>query len=148
MKLSHAIGLILATGTIIVTGSVAGADPSDAGRRLDRLSQELNLTPDQEAQIRTIFEAGKADTESDREALRAARQNLQALMTGDASESELRQQHDRIQSLRAELGDRRFEGVLDVREVLTPEQRQRFSELAAERRQRRRGAFSGAGPRS
>ncbi|MEO0947139.1 MAG: Spy/CpxP family protein refolding chaperone [Cyanobacteria bacterium J06641_5] len=149
MKLNPAIGLVLAIGTIVCTGSVAGADPSefgDRGRRLDRLSQELNLTADQEAQIRAIFADGKANTEADRAALAAARQDMTALLTGDASEAELRQQHDLIQDLRAGLGDRRFEGVLDVREVLTPEQRDRFAELAAERRQRRRG-FQGAGPR-
>lgn len=136
MKLPQSIGLILAASAIVITGSPVSAEP---GRRLARLSQELNLTPDQETQIRTIFEAAKADTADEREELRAARQELQALLAGDASESALRQQHGVIQDLRAELSDRRFEGILDVREVLTPEQRDRFVELSAERRQRRRG---------
>ena len=136
MKRIHsAIGLLLAAGAAIA--AVAGPAISEPGRRLERLSQELDLTPDQEAQIRTIFEGARADTAGGREELKAAREELKALLAGNASEAELRQQHDAIQSLREELGDRRFEGILDVREVLTPEQRTRLTELHAGRRQRR-----------
>lgn len=140
MKFGRSLSMLLAAGTILATGSIVLAEP---GRRLERLSQELDLTSDQEDRIRAIYEEAKTDTADEREELRAARQQLQELLASNASEAELRQQHGIIQDLREELGDRRFEGILDVREVLTPEQRDRFVELGAERRQQRRSRFGG-----
>ncbi len=134
MKFVRPLAVALALGTVAIAGSTTLAAP---GRRLERLSDELNLTSEQQTQIQAIFERAKAESADERETLRAARTELKSLMAADASDAQLRQQHDLIQELRSDLGDLRFETLLEIRQELTPEQRDRLAELRFERRGRR-----------
>ncbi len=106
-------------------------------RRQERFRQELNLTPEQAAEIDQIREQGKQAKEAQREAKQEAREKMQTLMAGDASDDELRAQHRVLQDLRREMGDARFENKLKIRQVLTPEQRTKMVELKKERKGRR-----------
>lgn len=64
-------------------------------------------------------------------------------MIDDTASSEVRRQHQQVQTLRQDLSDLRFESMLKMRNVLTPDQREEFAELMQERRRdlgfRRRG---------
>ena len=62
---------------------------------------------------------------------------MRSLLANDASEEQLRQQHQNIQGLRQQLGNNRFETMLQVREILTPEQRTQMAELIEQKRGRR-----------
>ena len=59
------------------------------------------------------------------------------MMQGNASENDLRNKHQEIVSLRQQMGNLRFESMLEMRKVLTPEQRQQFVQLMQERRRMR-----------
>jgi len=109
--------------------------PRHRGRRRGELMDALDLSNDQKNELQRIRNEYQPRFMEQREALFEARQTLRNMMVDDnASNSDLRQQHDKILSLRDEMGNLRFESMLEMREVLTPEQREDFAELMDERR--------------
>ena len=106
------------------------------GYRMERL-RELDLTPEQSEQIETIQQQSQADTEPLRQEFQQAHAQMRSLLAGNANSDELRQQHQQIQTLHQQLGNQRFETMLQVREILTPEQRSSWGELIQKHRGRR-----------
>ncbi|WP_299415590.1 Spy/CpxP family protein refolding chaperone [Acaryochloris sp. IP29b_bin.148] len=106
-------------------------------QRREQFRQELNLTPEQTEQIDQIREQGSQAKEATREEFRAAREKMQTLMASDASDDELRAQHQVLQDLHQQMGDARFENKLQIRQVLTPEQRAKMAELKKQRQGKR-----------
>ncbi|NEO33536.1 MAG: Spy/CpxP family protein refolding chaperone [Symploca sp. SIO3C6] len=122
--------------------------PPDFGERgkfsrEPRWLQELDLSAEQSERIQAIREQSRQEMESRYQQMQEAREQMQSLMTGNASREQLRQQHQRLQNLRQELGNQRFETMLDIREILTPQQRVQMAELA----QQHRGNWGRRGPR-
>lgn len=115
----------LASVTVFLplTGAIALAHPRF------RALEQLDLTPDQQEQVQAIREQARTETEDQRQQLRESRQQLRSLLASDASRDQLQQQHREIQQLHQELASERFEAMLDVREVLTPEQREQLAEM-------------------
>lgn len=105
-------------------------------RRREQFRQQLNLSPEQAAEIDQIREQNKQDKQATREALRAARDKMQTLMGSDATDDELRAQHRVLQDLRRDMGEARFETKLKIRQVLTPEQRTKMAEFKKQRKGR------------
>ena len=62
---------------------------------------------------------------------------MRSLLTSNANPNQLRQQHQAMQDLRQQLGNSRFESMLEVREILTPEQRQKMADMMAQHRGKR-----------
>ena len=110
-------------------GPMGGPGSPLAGRMLERMLDEVDATDAQRAQIKQIAGAAQADMKAQREAGRALRDQALALLaapTLDAAAAEsLRQQmlaqHD--QSSR-----RMLQAMLDIGNVLTPEQRVKLAE--------------------
>lgn len=121
---------------------ITRVDLAKHGKKFNRgdrgkiLQEQLELSTEQTQQIETIQQQSKSATEALRQQLRENHQQMQSLIASDASDDELRQQHDRIQALRQQLNDSRFETRLQIREVLTPEQRNRLAELMQQRSER------------
>jgi periplasmic protein CpxP/Spy len=105
----------------------------------EQWGKELNLTTEQQAQIKTIRDQEKTASESLRQQMKTAREQLGTLMAGNASDDQIRQQHDQVRQLSQQLGDRRFDTMLKIRSVLTPEQRTRAAELMKQHHGRRHG---------
>jgi periplasmic protein CpxP/Spy len=126
-----------------------GADPRtpDAkGKRggEKRWLQQLNLTPEQQTRIQAIRDQEKTASESLRQNMRTARNEMRTLMA-TASAEQLRQQHKEVQGIHQQLDNQRFETMLKIREVLTPEQRVKMAELKPSGRGRRGGWQGGPG---
>lgn len=111
---------------------------SNKGDRFKKLWEELDLTPEQSQQIEAIHEQSQAEAEPLRQELQQTHEQMRSLLAANASADELRQQHGQIQTLHQQLDDRRFETMLQIREVLTPEQRQQMTQ-SMERRHERGG---------
>ena len=109
------------------------------GRGMPKFLEQLDLTDEQSAQIEAIHEQYRAVNEQDYQKLQQARESMRSLFAQDANPNQLRQQHQEIQSLRQQLGNRRFETMLQVREILTSEQRQQMAELMEQHRGKRGG---------
>ncbi len=108
------------------------------GRRggMKRLLSKLNLTPEQTQQIEAIQTKYQGDREPLHQELRTEMQTMKSLFSSDATTQELQGQQQTVRNLRDQLGDLRFNQMLEVREVLTPEQRDRMAELMAKKMRR------------
>jgi Spy/CpxP family protein refolding chaperone len=108
-------------------------------QRMQRMQQELGLNADQVKQIQGIHSQAKQDTQGLREQMKQAREKMRQLMASNASDDEIKQQYQSIQSLRQQLSEKQFETKLAVRKVLTPEQRTKMAQMQEQRAQRRQG---------
>lgn len=106
----------------------------DRGQRMERLLQQLDLTSEQSTQIEAIKERSQTAMADLKEQLKTQRQAMQSLLANDASVEEIREQHQITQSLHQQLDNNRFETMLEIREVLTAEQRTKMAELLESRR--------------
>lgn len=143
---------IAAAGTAVVVPMVAQAMPGGhgmmggpgmagehgaqfMGRMLDRMLDKVGATDAQRSQIRQIAELAQADLKAQAESGKALRERGLALMTAptlDAAAAEvLRQQmlarHDQASR-------RMLQAMLDIGNVLTPEQRAKLAEQMKQHR--------------
>ena len=91
--------------------------------------QQLNLTPQQRHRIRQIRRQYQTEIFRLKEDLRVARQELAQMMSGTDSAAVIRAKHTQIERFRQKLGGLHFESMLATREILTPQQRQKFAEI-------------------
>jgi Spy/CpxP family protein refolding chaperone len=61
--------------------------------------------------------------------LHSAQQELVNMMVGTDAAEVIRSQQQQVVQFRQELGELRFENMLAIREILTPEQRQKFAQI-------------------
>ena len=101
---------------------------------IDKLVQQLDLTSEQSEQIEAIKEHSETENQALFEQLQTNRQQMQSFLASDADPEQLRANHQVGQNLRQELDNNRFETLLEIREVLTPEQRTQMAQM-----QQRRG---------
>jgi periplasmic protein CpxP/Spy len=110
--------------------------PKDRSNRGEKYFQQLNLSADQQSQIKSIKEQSKTASQGLREQMKTARTQYKTLLSSnDASGDQLRQAHQQVQTLGQQLGEQRFETMLKIRNVLTPEQRTKLTELRQQNRQ-------------
>lgn len=111
-----------------------GGPPEAMVRGLDRMLDGLGVTDDQRSRIHQIALAAAADLRPQRDAERALHQRGIELFTAptvDAGAAEqLRQQ---VQAQQDQAGKRRLQAMLDIAQVLTPEQRARIGARLKER---------------
>jgi protein CpxP len=122
-------------------GGGPGRNAGPHGDHAERLIETLDLSEAQVAQIRAIREGDRDTMQALHANLRTEREAMHDLMAGTASEAELRAQHEEIQTLHREVADLRFENMLAVRNVLTPEQRTDLSERMEQRREAHQDRF-------
>ncbi len=94
-----------------------------------RFADQLGLSDAQRSEIEAIHSQAQTESEALRTQVQAAHEQMRSLMASDASDAELRQRHDQMQALQQQMGDRRFETMLAIRNVLTPAQRAQMQEL-------------------
>ncbi len=142
-----ALSLLLAAGGAQAQGAVPAGGASmhqarhhgigsggDHAGMAARALDAVGASADQKARVHEIFKAAQAEVQPQREANRAVRQQMLALMAApqvDAAAAEvLRQQqmtrHDAISR-------RMLQAMLDAQAVLTPEQRQKLAGLVKSR---------------
>ena len=107
------------------------------GDRIKKFTEKLDLTDEQSTQIEAIQKKYRAANEGNYQQLQQAREEMRSLLTSNASPNQLRQKHQEIQNLRQQLGDSHFESMLEVREILTAEQRQKMADMMAQHRGKR-----------
>jgi len=106
-----------------------------AQSRRGNIFRELNLSQDQTRQIQAIRSRYKGQIEQRQQRSRQAQQQLRSLMAGDASAEQVRQQFRQVQAARQDLAEVQFNSFLEIRAILTPQQRRKFAEIMENRRQ-------------
>jgi periplasmic protein CpxP/Spy len=104
---------------------------------LNNLAKELNLSGDQIQKLQQLRKNAQGKNKERRQTLQAAKQELNQLIQGNASNDQVRQKRQQVQSLQREIADTNFENTLAIREILTPEQRVKLQQIVAQRRQNR-----------
>ncbi|MEB3340717.1 Spy/CpxP family protein refolding chaperone [Okeania sp.] len=104
-------------------------------RNQNRIFEQLNLTEEQKEKITKIRDNNQQKIRESLQDLRNAQEELNVMITGTESENKLRKKHDQILELREELAKLQFNTILKIREVLTPEQLQEWSNLIKQRRE-------------
>lgn len=93
------------------------------------LFQQLNLTNKQREQIKQIHHKYKQQIRKKNHTLSILQKQLSDLMVGTESVELIRAKNQQLVNLRQEIGQLRFEIMLATREILTPQQRQKFREI-------------------
>lgn len=91
--------------------------------------EKLGLSAEQKDKIKAIRKSRESANKETREALKEARKSMEEAVKGDASKSDLLAKFESLQTLRNKMGRQRFDMILEVREVLTPEQRKNFRSM-------------------
>jgi Spy/CpxP family protein refolding chaperone len=103
-------------------------DDGPGGRQ--SMKEKLNLTDEQQKKLETIRYSHRKKAISMRADLEVAQLDLGRLMRAEPPDGRaINAQIDRLSQLRAGLAKDRVAGMLESREVLTPEQRQQMREM-------------------
>ena len=95
---------------------------------------ELNLSNAQKQKVQQIYRRYQGQISQHQDNLLVAQQQLKQMMIGTDSAAAIRTQHQGVVRLRQALDNLRFESMLEMREVLTPNQRRQFALLMQQRR--------------
>lgn len=90
--------------------------------------QRLNLTTEQAQRMQTISNKYRGQIVESAKTLRQAQFELGQMLGSDASIDSLRQKHRQVETLKQKVGSLRFESLLEMREVLNPEQRRQVAQ--------------------
>lgn len=115
------------------------------GERMKQLLEQLDLTPEQSQEIEAIKENSRTENEALRQQMQTKHEEMGSeamprglsLLASESTPEQLRQQHQQLQDLHQQSANTRFETMLEVREVLTAEQRTQLAELIAQHRDRK-----------
>jgi Spy/CpxP family protein refolding chaperone len=113
------------TQTIVANNSTA----TNSSQQSIGLFQRLNLNQEQQQQIRRIHQQYKRQIRKKRHSIDKLQQQLSNMMVGTEPVELLRAKNERLSVLRQEIGALRFESMLAIRNILTPQQRQKYKEL-------------------
>jgi Spy/CpxP family protein refolding chaperone len=97
-----------------------------------RLLNNLDLTDEQKEQLAEIRQKYLAEMSEQQENLINEQKNLTQMMVGNQSEENLRKKHEEVLKIRQNLSNLRFESMLEMRQVLTEEQRNDLVEMIQE----------------
>ena len=109
--------------------------PPYAWWKSEAVQKELNLSADQAARIDKIWETTRPELRQESDEMMRLEAKLSHLFEIDADEATLARQIDRVETARAAANKTRSLMLMQMRKVLTPNQRTRLSALG-EKRQR------------
>lgn len=131
--------IFLTALTLSAPAMAAGAGMKSG---LDRMVKELNLSEEQKQQVREIKKKNgenlKGLKSQVRDAMKDLAQSLRAPEKGDAYKATLAQKFENVQKLKNEMMSKRFQMALEIREILTPAQIEKFRAMD-------KGGFGGWG---
>ncbi|MEZ2321727.1 MAG: Spy/CpxP family protein refolding chaperone [Microcoleus sp.] len=109
--------------------------PNRTGGKEGAMFEKLNLSADQKQKMQAVRDRYKDQISQRMQAVRQARQELQTMMSGTATASQIRDKNTQISGLKKQLDDVRLESTLAMRDILTPAQRTQLAELMKQRRE-------------
>ena len=130
------IGIAALLVLVMALGVAAAMTMHERGERhgmMGRWATQLNLTDDQKAQMKAIWEKYRTDTQPIRDEMKAKHQELVTVLKSDTPDREKAHQlTDEISALRGQMASAGIDKLLDARDVLTPAQRATIAQKMAE----------------
>jgi Spy/CpxP family protein refolding chaperone len=137
---SLAGALLLAALAVPATAQAADL-PEGKWWKHPRVAAEINLTSDQVREIDTIFGRARPKLVDGKAELEKRQGDLQDAIDSNADRREIAARIEAVEAARTELQKTRILMVLDMKQVLKPEQWERLVRLRQEIRQQRRERF-------
>lgn len=109
------------------------------GEKWAKMAEELSFTPEQRDKLKKIQEDFHKTLPAKRDAMETAREELQTALKGSASDDEIRKKFQALEAAQSDFAKSRFEKVLAIRGILTPDQRAKFKEDFSDKRHEKRG---------
>lgn len=125
-----------------ITVSSSAQGPSrGTGKWMDRMAERLELTAEQRTKIESIQEKGESTARALRQDERRAEHALEGeLLEEQPNAQRVKEAVEQVGKIQTQLRWQRLEQHLAVREVLTPEQREKFPWMGERRSHGMRGA--------
>ncbi|MEH2164369.1 MAG: Spy/CpxP family protein refolding chaperone [Nostoc sp.] len=123
--------IALAKPTLLLRQVIAQSPlsvPHPNGGKSGGWLKDLNLTSQQLQQIKEIHNQSKQQIAQKSQEIRQGQQELHDLITGTATKEQVRGKYNQIELVKQQLTDTQFENTLAIREILNPEQRQKFAD--------------------
>lgn len=98
------------------------------------LFDELDVTPEQKQEIQEIRDQHRVTLEQQQQQLADVQRELNQLIASEAPKEEIRQKHDQLLQMTEDLRQLNLDVMLQLRDILTPQQRARFAEIMQNRR--------------
>lgn len=114
----------------------------DRGFNFDRevgargMLKGLNLSEEQREKVKAIREKQESKVSSLRDRVKSAQEAFQNAQRSNESKSSILSKFDSLSELRTQMARARVEGMLEIREILTDEQREIASKMMGQRRDR------------
>jgi protein CpxP len=123
---------------LLTQSSSPSSSPPSVNIKHKDLFQQLNLTEQQKQQLSSIRQKYRGPMQQLLQQQRAAQDQLAQLMAGSGSESAIRDKNREITNLMQKLSDLRLNSLLEIRKVMTAEQRSQLSQLMKAKSDQRR----------
>jgi len=94
----------------------------------ERCLKKLNLTQEQSIKMEEHRKKHRDSMKGVREKMDKLHEEFQTAIKGDASDKDLKKKFDEIQNFKNEMDQKRFEGMLEIRKILSVEQRLQMHE--------------------
>jgi Spy/CpxP family protein refolding chaperone len=121
-------------------GAFGGVPPEKA-------LKQLNLTADQQKKLKEIRDSSKGEVQGLRDSLKSLRKDLKDKMASStATEDDIKKSFSSVQSKQIEIRQKVFDRMLQVRALLTPEQRKEMAQLVEKRFEKMREHRAGQAP--
>lgn len=129
-KINNRVNTSNANAQYLVANNSDNSEQQDAQKSL---LQQLNLSWLQKQRIQQIHRQYQQQILQQKNRLKSLQNQLTEMMAGTDSVESIRAKNQELVLLRQKVGELHFESMLATREVLTPEQRQKFREIVETR---------------
>ncbi len=136
--------LSILLGVFALTLTMAVQAQAERGHRgMGKIMKQLDLSKEQKQQLQSLKENHKSSMQSLRDKKKALKNKLETAFSSQASDGELKAIHQELLNAKNEIGSKRFDKVLAIRAILTPEQRQKFDSIKSDFKKEHRGRRKG-----
>ncbi|MES2965616.1 MAG: Spy/CpxP family protein refolding chaperone [Bdellovibrionota bacterium] len=134
--------LVFGVFALTLSASVGHAKGGHGGGGgFKHMMKDLNLTDEQKEKAKKIH-GDHSDVKAKRDAMKKAHDDLETAIKGTASADEVRAKFAALQKVQDEFEKARFDKIVAIREILTPEQR---SKMKSPRGMHKGGRHGGEG---
>lgn len=140
------VALLVLIPALLGVAQASFAGPAGVGALIDkefetamrkfvtrRFFNRIDATDEQRTKLNAIFEKTMDETRPEREQFRQGLLDLSNLMASkDATDEQIKQKADDVRTMKQKLSDRRLTAALEVRRILTVDQRQKINNRVQE----------------
>lgn len=149
-KLQHLIYTVGILGFVFSSSIVFAQPPGPCNKdpearmermekRMERITEELDLSDEQQEHLKAHKAQHREEGQALRESMMSKKDEFRAELEKQALDMErVYQLHSEIKDLKAKMADHRLEGILEIREILSPEQFSEFMELKGKHKGRKK----------